>query len=407
MATVTQPRLDDVAVLDHLPWLLRLPYPVRNVLRRWRGLLGMILGVGIALSIGMTLLAVIQAELLLYSGDYRTSGANLYVVTKGGSLIAILPGDTPGTIKQASHTLAEIRAQPYVRTAFGVINGTMERQREGPKVRDAPAELLAVMGVDGDPTAIPNVLALKEGRWLRGSREVVLGSKVSRDKGIGVGGSIRLDGQDFAVVGIGKLRGFGYTSDSLVYLDYRALRQRADLGDVVNVIAVASTQPAESRARIMDLGSLTTYTADELVQLANAANAAGVAIDWTLIVLTLAIGALFVSSMLSHSVSERRLDFATLRAIGVPSRTILLTVAAEAILISIAASAIGVVVSLIFGVLLNGLVAPSYGIETLYIADAGLFLLVFALALGLGLVSGLFPARQATRVDPVDVLREA
>jgi ABC-type lipoprotein release transport system permease subunit len=33
--------------------------------------------------------------------------------------------------------------------------------------------------------------------------------------------------------------------------------------------------------------------------------------------------------------------------------------------------------------------------------------MVFVVALGLGLLAGLFPARQATRVDPVDVLREA
>jgi ABC-type lipoprotein release transport system permease subunit len=32
---------------------------------------------------------------------------------------------------------------------------------------------------------------------------------------------------------------------------------------------------------------------------------------------------------------------------------------------------------------------------------------VFALAIFLGLVSGLFPARRAMGVDPVDVLREA
>ena len=52
------------------------------------------------------------------------------------------------------------------------------------------------------------------------------------------------------------------------------------------------------------------------------------------IVMALAIGALFVSSMLSRSVVERRLEFATLKAIGIPSLTILLVVAAEAVLVS-------------------------------------------------------------------------
>ena len=122
---------------------------------------------------------------------------------------------------------------------------------------------------------------------------------------------------------------------------------------------------------------------------------------------SLAIGGLFVSSMLSHSVSERRIDFATLRAIGIPARTILFTVAAEAVLITVVASTLGVVISLAFGLLINAYAAPSYGFESLYDADAGLFLLIFGLAVGLGIISGLFPARRATRVDPVEVLREA
>lgn len=389
-----------------VPWLLRLPYPVRNLLRRWRGMLGMVIGVGIALSIGMTLLAVLQADLNLLTGDYRSSGANLYVTAEGGKLIALLPGDTPGTIKHARHTLAQIRGLPGVRAVLGVMSWTMERRREGPRRPHAPVELLAVMGVAGDPTLIPNALVLKAGRWLRNSREAVIGTKVSSDKALQIGDSLNLDGENVTIVGIGKLRGFGLTADSLVYVDDRALQQRAEIGDVLNVIAVETDRPAQTRQQIADLGSLTAYTPDDLIRQADEANAAGVAFYWVMIVLTLAIGALFVSSMLSHSVSERRLEFATLRAIGVPTHSILLTVAAEALFIGVAASGVGVCLSLFFGVLLNALVAPTYGLASLYVADPGLFVIVFALALGLGLISGFFPARAATRVDPIEVLRE-
>ena len=86
---------------------------------------------------------------------------------------------------------------------------------------------------------------------------------------------------------------------------------------------------------------------------------------------------------------------------------VLATVAGEAVLISLAAGAVGVGISLVLGALLNGLVAPTYSIEFLYAADLGLFLLVFVLAMGLGFIAGLLPARQAVRVDPVEVLREA
>jgi hypothetical protein len=47
----------------HSGWADRLPYPVRNVVRRWRTMISMMVGVGIALSIGMTILAIISAEM--------------------------------------------------------------------------------------------------------------------------------------------------------------------------------------------------------------------------------------------------------------------------------------------------------------------------------------------------------
>ncbi len=84
-----------------------------------------------------------------------------------------------------------------------------------------------------------------------------------------------------------------------------------------------------------------------------------------------------------------------------------MTVGAEAVLISMTAGVAGVGISSLLGALINGVVAPTYGFETLYAPDAKLFGLVFVLALALGLLAGLFPARQATRVDPVEVLREA
>jgi putative ABC transport system permease protein len=283
----------------------------------------------------------------------------------------------------------------------------MERETDGPRRHDEAKELIATMGVDGDPSEIPGTLALLEGRWPRRSNEVVLGMKLSHEKGLGIGDTIRLNARDFTVVGIGRLRGFGFSLDSIAYLDDRAFRDRADLGDVYNIIAVETAQPEQARQRIADLGSFTMSTAGELIKEAEETLAAELITYYVLDGLALAIGALFVSSMLSHAVSERRLEFATLRAIGIPTRTILLTVAAEATAVSIVAGVVGVGLSLLLGSWVNDYLAPSHDLEFLYSADARLFAQVFVLALALGLIAGLLPARAATRVDPVDVLREA
>jgi putative ABC transport system permease protein len=190
-------------------------------------------------------------------------------------------------------------------------------------------------------------------------------------------------------------------------MDYDALRQRADVGDVFSTIIVDSTQPEATRQKVLEMGSLTVFSPSDLVRKAEEVNAPAVGMYWVLIGLTLGIAALFVGNMLARSVAERRIEFATLRAIGVPTRTILLTVAAEAVLVCAGAGAIGIAISLFMGFLLNATLAPAYSLETMYSANVSLFVQLGALAVGLGVVSGLLPARQATRVDPVDVLRGA
>lgn len=387
--------------------LADLPYPLRTVLRRWRGMLGMIAGVGLALGIGMVLLGVSRATMDLFTRDYRNSAADLRVIVEGGTLIPLLPGDSMGTITHATGTLTQIRGLPGTTEALGVLSWELERERPGPKRRDDVAELIAVMGIDGDPTRIPGMVALQEGRWLRRGDEIVVGPKLSREKQIRVGQELRLQGRDFRAVGIGKLRGLGAQDESVGYLERRSLRQRIEVGDVVDLIVVDTQQPEQARAAIRELDSLAVYDVAQTVRLAEDAQAGDRASHWIMTLMTLAIAALFVSNMLAGAVDARRLELATLRAIGVPSRTILLTVAGEALLICVAAWVVGVLVSTLLGWLMNVYVAPVYGEDAFYAADAGLFLLVFALALGLGILAGLGPARQATRVDPVEVLREA
>lgn len=116
----------------------------------------------------------------------------------------------------------------------------------------------------------------------------------------------------------------------------------------------------------------------------NKANDTAVAIRWIIVLLTLSIAALFVGNMLSSSVDARRLEFGTLRAIGVPTRTILWLVAAESLLICIAGSAVGIAFSLGLGSFINVTIAVQYGLDSLYVANAGLFATMALLAVTLG-----------------------
>jgi len=367
----------------------------------------MMLGVGIALGLGMLMLGVSKASAELATRDFHESSANMYVIARGGILVPVLPGDSPGTIDHARQALSLIRNSDGVSAAIGTLNWTLEREEPGPKLPDSPTQLIAVVGVDGDPTIMSGALTMSDGRWLQRSDEVVIGARMARELRWSIGDVVRLPGRSLHVVGIGRLRGTGMGGASLLFMDMAALRPRTGAGDVVNLIQIQTSRPVELTERLDALDSFRILSRDDAIAEGEASLASDRIGNLLFIGLTLGIAAIFVASMLGRSVSRRKLDFATLRAIGIPNRMIMLLVAGEAVLVVVPAGVIGIAVSTVMGTALNATLAPAFGLETVYQVDALLIAMVFGLATSLGIVAGFVPARRATRVDPVDVLREA
>jgi ABC-type antimicrobial peptide transport system permease subunit len=400
-------RVAESAGASEWPRLLALPFPVRTVARRWRGMIGMVLGVGVALGLVLTMMGLLGASMSQLVGDFQQSGANAFISVSGGTLIPFNRGDTPGTIEQGAAVLSKLRSIPGVQAAIGELSWSLQREHEGLAGRNQPAQFLAVMAVDGDPTVIPNFLVLREGRWLRRGNEIVLGPSLSGTMALGVGDSLKLNGLEYEVVGIGKLRGFGQAPDSVAYVDAVALRQRGLTGNILSYVAVQTTAPQAVRNVADDL-SLSAITADELAQqtMASPGYQSAIVVYWLIDLFILFVAGMFVSNMLGRSVAERRTEFATLRAIGLSSRTILFSVAAEGLLVVLASFVVGFGVSLLLGEATNRWLAPIAHFDHLFSVDAGTDFTLFLLTLGLGIIASLAPARGATKVDPLEVLRE-
>ncbi len=391
------------------PWLLTFPFPIRNAVRRWRSMVGMIIGVGLALGMVLTMMGILGTAMDAIMGDFAQSGANVYVIVNGGKLVQLKAADNPGTIDQASAILSKIHGMPGVQGAVGVLAWPLQQEKEGPQARYLPAEFVPAMAVDGDPTQISNLVVLKEGRWLRRGNEVVVGPLLSASKSLKVGDSLRMSGQQYEVVGIGKMRGFGGTADSLAYVDARALRQRGIIGDVVNYVAVQTTAPDTVIGFASDFPGLRAVESKALYQEIRSSPdfSSASSTYWLIDLIILFIAGMFVNNMLGRSVAERRMEFGTLRAIGVPGRSILLSVAAEALFIIVASYWVGFAVSLVLGMAVNGLLSPAYGLPPMFGVDPTSYSVIFVVSIIMGLIAGFLPARGATRVDPLEVLREA
>ncbi len=391
------------------PRLLTFPFPIRNAVRRWRGMLGMVIGVGLALGMVLTMMGILGTALDAIMGDFRQSGANVFVVVNGGKLVQLKTGDNPGTIDHASAVLSKIQSMPGVQDAVGVLAWSLKEEQQGPQARNLPAQFLPAMAVDGDPTQITNEVVMREGRWLRRGNEVVLGPSLAATKSLKVGDSLSLNGQEYDVAGIGKMRGFGAAGDSVAYLDARTLRQRGIIGDIVNYIAVQTTAPSAVINFVADFPSLRAVESQALYhEIRSSSDFASASLTyWLIDLIILFIAGMFVNNMLGRSVAERRMEFATLRAIGVPSRSILFSVAAEALFIILASYCVGFVVSLVLGAAVNGLLSPAYGLPPMFGVDPTSYSVILVISIAMGLIAGFFPARAATRVDPLEVLREA
>jgi predicted permease len=115
--------------------------------------------------------------------------------------------------------------------------------------------------------------------------------------------------------------------------------------------------------------------------------------------LALAIAAVGVLGVLAFSVSQRTREFGVRMAIGADPGRLLRTVLGEGARLVLAALVLGGLLAILGARLLSGLL---FGVEPLDPAS----LLAAGFALGsVGLAAAFFPARRATRIDPVEALR--
>jgi putative ABC transport system permease protein len=100
--------------------------------------------------------------------------------------------------------------------------------------------------------------------------------------------------------------------------------------------------------------------------------------------------ALIVGSVVYLSALERLRDFAVFKAIGVPTRSILLGLALQALVIALLAAAVGVV--------LAQLLAPLF--PMVVVVPPGAYMALPVIAIVIGLLASVAGLRRAVMVDP-------
>jgi putative ABC transport system permease protein len=119
---------------------------------------------------------------------------------------------------------------------------------------------------------------------------------------------------------------------------------------------------------------------------------------------TLGLGAIGVINIMLVSVSERTREIGLRKALGATRRNILFQFFLEGLMLTAISGSIGVAAAYI-ATRLFGLVPPIDGFELPHIYPATAALAMGSLALA-GIVAGLYPARRAALLQPVEALRQ-
>ncbi len=131
------------------------------------------------------------------------------------------------------------------------------------------------------------------------------------------------------------------------------------------------------------------------------------AMDWFLGgvgLVTLALGAIGIVNIMLVAVTERTREIGLRKALGATNRSILFQFFLEGAFLTLLSGAIGVGAAMLVIRLLSGVQLPQ-GFDTPRIVPVSAIGAVLALALA-GITAGLYPARKAAMLEPVEALRQ-
>ncbi len=113
------------------------------------------------------------------------------------------------------------------------------------------------------------------------------------------------------------------------------------------------------------------------------------------------VGGLGVMNTMIMSVMERRKEIGVMKAIGATNSLIIRQVLTESAFLSLMGGMLGIFLGLLGALAIGAMLGGFFTA----VVTPGLAALGIGFALFLGFVGGLYPARQATRLDPVETLR--
>lgn len=231
-----------------------------------------------------------------------------------------------------------------------------------------------------------------------------------------IGEQIRVDGVTFEVLGVATPFGkvLGFSRDNFVYIPFQASQKmygsRSSITIHIKVADSGDFEAAKDEVRALMRIRRGKTTADEedgfsvesqdaFLSIYSSATSGIYAATIAVAAVSLVVGGIVVMNIMLVSVTERTKEIGLRKAVGARQRDILLQFLIEAVSVTVLGGLIGIVV----GYGLAFILSLAMGFPVSIRAESAF--MGIAVSLVVGIVSGLYPAMRAAKLDPIDAMR--
>lgn len=393
-----------------------------NKLRSLLTMLGIIIGVGAVIamvSLGLGVRSNIENQI-------ASLGSNMLIVSPGSSdrggprggagSVTTLKYEDAMAIKKKIKNIDFV--SPSVASSYQIVNGN---QNWKSSVQGVTPEFMAIRSL-----SVGSGSFITDDDLNKRNRVAVIGATVAANlfgQANPVGHNIRVNNSPYKVIGVLETKGqssMGQDQDDVVIIPITTAQERLQGITYVQSINVQVSSQEKMGLVQEDIENLLRqrhkitagkdddFNVRNLASLMEAVNQSTAMI--TLLLgsvagISLLVGGIGIMNIMMVSVTERTREIGIRKALGATYSAIMTQFLIESVVLSVIGGLIGIMLAVGLCTIINLLHLKMNGSEFNTVITALPIIVSFGFSVGVGLFFGIYPARKAAKLDPIEALR--